>query len=189
MSEPERWQMWHRRLPKFEAFDKITLEVVPRYKTSGMSGDEWRTSVAVRFFFKGHEIHEEWVRDMEAAILMLGSSWIKAQEPIPSEVIKIEERKCDQPGCSADAAGRLKVKRLTADDGSWLDSEERSGLVPYRRFCTRHIQRGDCSREDSDDNYEPMDGLGFEDSTNIEESPAATLIVDAAYFLGGTSEE
>lgn len=181
---PDDRPLWHRRLPNFEAFDRITLEVVPRFKTSGMSGDEWRTSISIRFFFKGEEVAEAGARSMESALLLLGRYWIEHQEPIPTRVIEIEERKCSQPGCSADAVARLGVGRLTADDGSWLDQSEQSPFRYFRRFCARHLRRGDCSREDCDENYTPMDGLGPDDSTNIEESPSATLVVNVDAFLG-----
>jgi hypothetical protein len=176
-------RLWHRRLPNFEAFDKITMEVVPRYKTSYMSGDEWRTSISIRFFFKGEEVAVAGARDMQAALLLLGRYWVEHQEPIPTRVIEIEEKKCSQPGCSSDAVARLEVKRLTADDGHWLDPSEFASFRHFRRFCARHVRRGDCSREDSDDNYMPMDGVGSEASTNIEESPAAVLVVDAEAFM------
>lgn len=142
----------HRRLPKFESFDEVRLRVVPRFKTSGLSGDEWRTSVLVEFSFKGEVVHSFGARDMASAILLLGQKWIEAQEPIPNRVIEVERERCDQPGCPDFATVQMEVVRLAADDGSWLDAKERHG-TPYRQFCDRHANRGDCSREDRDENY------------------------------------
>lgn len=170
-------RLWHKRVDDFESFDRITFEVVPRYKTSGLSGDEWRQHVEVTFWFKGEKVHSAGFRDMQAALLMTGSEWVRAQEPIPDRVIELERAGlCDQPSCAEKSVGRLKIKqeferghRLHEDETKWSDK--------YRQFCKKHIRRGDCSREDSDDNYEPMDGVSADASTNLEESPSAVMPV------------
>lgn len=36
--------MHYKRHPDFETYDRITIDTVERYKTSGLSGDEWRFS-------------------------------------------------------------------------------------------------------------------------------------------------
>lgn len=150
-------RVFHKRLPDFEAFDRIELSVVPRWKTSGLSGDEWRQSVSVRFLFKGEQVHETWFGDMQAAILFLGSEWVKQQEPIPGRVIEIEnEGACDQPSCTDRATVRLRIKRQTSPRGELIDPAE-TRLRYFRQFCDRHRRRGDCSREDCDDNYEAIE--------------------------------
>lgn len=170
-------RIWHRRLPEFESFDRIELQVVPRYKTSGMSGDEWRQHVSVKFYFKGEVVHETGWNGMRNALALLPGEWIRAQEPIPNRVIALEhEGKCDQPSCAEQAVGRFKLKRLTADNGDYLDMSEQH-LSYYRQFCRKHLRRGDCGREDADDNYEPMDGIGPDSSSNVIESPSAQVVV------------
>jgi hypothetical protein len=146
-------KVWHKRHSKWEAFDRIELDVVPRYKTSGLSGDEWRTYVAVRFSFKGVVVHEWQTRDMQTAILLLGYEWTRQQEPIPTEVIEREKGRCDQPGCANEAPRRFLLKSLFSDHGDRLDPADQS-LRYFRQFCDEHAQRGDCGREDSDANYE-----------------------------------
>lgn len=47
---------------------------------------------------------------------------------------------------------RCYLKRQTAADGSWL-SDESCPFAEYRLFCDEHSTRGDCSREDCDENY------------------------------------
>lgn len=171
---------YHRRLPEWEAFDEISLRIIPRYKTSGLSGDEWRQHVEIEFFHKGQIVYSAGTSTMEAAILMLGAHFVKQQEPIPDRVIEIENGTCDQPSCKASAVGRYLVKRLTAANGEWLDMNDQR-LQYYRKFCKVHARRGDCSREDCDENYEPMDGLSPSDSTNIHESPSVlggVVVVD-----------
>jgi hypothetical protein len=165
-------RLWHRRCRDFASFDRIELKVTPRYKTSGLSGDELRTGVVISFFFKGEQVHETFFTSMRTAVMFLGAEWTKAQEPIPIRVIEIEEKKCDQPGCHRDAIGRYQLKRLTSDHGESLHESEHTHHY-FRKFCRRHLRRGDCGREDSDENYEPLDGVGPDDSSNLEESPAA----------------
>jgi hypothetical protein len=164
-------RLWHKRDPDFESFDKITLEVVPRYKTSGLSGDEWRTSVHATFWFKGEKVHERSWTSMQYAIMLLAHEWVTQQEPIPERVIKLEESKCDQPGCANDAVARFRIKRETSEHGEWLDRSD-SSMRYFRKFCKKHVERGDCSREDCDENYEPLDAVTSAASTNVEESPS-----------------
>lgn len=174
-------RMYHKRLRDFESFDSIELAVVPRYKTSGLSGDEWRQHVAVRFYFKGELVHEAGFNSMRGAILMLGHTWVTAQEPIPERVIELERHTCDQPSCPNTAEGRFLLKRETAEDGQYLNETH---LARYRKFCKRHLKRGDCSREDADDNYTPLDAAGPDQSINLEESPAAFGGIVSAEDLG-----
>lgn len=164
-------RLYHRRLPDWEAFDEITMRVIPRYKTSGLSGDEWRQHVEIEFFHKGQIVYSAGSSTMEAAILMLGTHFIKQQEPIPERVIEIESETCDQPSCREKAVGRYMPKKLTAKNGDWLDMGDQR-LHYYRKFCKAHARRGDCSREDCDENYEPLDGLKPDDSSNVHESPS-----------------
>lgn len=39
--------------PDAQACDEIRIYTVPRYKTSGLSGDEWRISAVTEFYRKG----------------------------------------------------------------------------------------------------------------------------------------
>lgn len=175
---------FHKRLRDFEAFDEIRFRVVPRFKTSGLSGDEWRQHVEVEFVFKGSIVHATGFRDMQTALMMAPAEWVRAQEPIPDGVIEAERAGiCDQPSCTSPSAGRFLLKRETAADGRYLDPANLH-FRSYRQFCKRHVRRGDCSREDSDDNYEPMGDVTAAESTNIEESPASTLVLDVEAFLG-----
>ena len=163
-------KLWHKRLHYFEAFDTISLVVVPRFKTSGLSGDEWRQSVVAVYYFKGKLVHQASYRDMQNALMYLPHDWLEAQMPIPKEVLILEETTCDQPSCPNKAVGRLKLKRETDSHGNWLVSEGEADQ--YRKFCLVHIERGDCSREDADENYIPLDRVSALDSQNAFESPA-----------------
>ncbi len=39
--------------PDAQAFDEVRIRTVPRWKESGLSGDEWRISATVEFWRKG----------------------------------------------------------------------------------------------------------------------------------------
>lgn len=141
-----------RRVRDWEPFDRIELTVVPRYKTSGISGDEWRTGVLINFWFKGNKVNEEFFTSMRAAIMFLPSLWIQCQEPILESVLNVEERYCDQPSCSNLHNNRKRyLKRIAANEG-WLESPKLD-LGYHRMFCDEHSQRGDCGLEDADCNY------------------------------------
>lgn len=58
---------FYLRHPSDEYIDEVLIETtdggarihavtVPRYKTSGMSGDEWRVNVAITFSVDGQEV-------------------------------------------------------------------------------------------------------------------------------------
>lgn len=166
-----------KRLPDWEPYDEITLKVVPRYKTSGLSGDMWRTSVVITFKFKGQVIDEVALLNMQTAILFLGSEWIKRQEPIHDEVIRIEQGRCDQPSCDRPGTNLYLLRRETSERGEWLVPNE-VRFRRFRRFCDRHARRGDCAREDNDDNYVVLQGAGPSGSTNVEESPAHVAVIN-----------
>lgn len=167
---------WPKRLREWEPFDKITMEVVPRFKTSGLSGDTWRQHIQVNFWFKGEIVKEFGCRDMQAAIMLLGHNWMEGGSPILDAVIKLEDSRCFQPSCTNDAVGRFLIKEQFSDRGDKLEKE--SGTKYYRQFCAKHVLRGSASREDSDDNYEPLDDLKASDSTNVEESPSRAVLID-----------
>lgn len=170
-------ELWHRRTRDWVAFDHIELKVVPRYKTSGLSGDEWRTSVVLRFYFKGLQVHERSFSTMDAALLMLGREWIEQQEPISTAVIDREDKLCDQPSCCNKWVAKYRLKRLTDTNGHWLDMKDQYGAY-YRKFCAVHLRRGDCSREDSDGNYVVIDGPGPGASTNVQSSPSGLVVLN-----------
>lgn len=169
--------LYHRRLRNWEPFDEIKLKVVPRYKTSGLSGDEWRQSACIEFFHKGVMVAEQWYGSMQAAVTFLPSLMYTLCEPIPEAIIPIEDAHCDQPSCRNKAAGRYRMKRLFSRTGELLDASDQP-LTFYRKFCKVHARRGDCSREDGDSNYEPLDDLKPDDSENVQESPSGLAVAD-----------
>jgi hypothetical protein len=155
--------LYHKMLNDHEPFDKITLEVVPRFKTSEMSGDEWRHHVAIKFFFKGAEVASDGFSTMETAVMFLGARMLQHQEgnALDDKTTQaLRNTSCDQPSCAKPATVKYRLKRQTARDGAYLDPAELLHLGAFRQFCSVHAKRGDCSREDSDDNYEVIEGEG-----------------------------
>jgi len=154
----------HKRLPEFECFDRITLEVVPRYKMSGLSGDEWRQHVQVNFYFKGDLIHEARFKDMKSAAMLLGAELVHNSSSIAGRVLALEKELCDQPSCANRPTHHYFLKEEFSDLGKKLDANDLYsqqwdvlgyglGSRKYRQFCGTHEIRGDCGREDSDRNY------------------------------------
>ena len=150
--EPAR--RYHKRLNNGETFDEITLRVVPRFKESEVSGDQWRHLVQVELRFKGVTMVALTYRRMQDALMMLPSAWILAQEPVSDQFLAIERERCDQPGCPRVAEFRCELVRETSSDGYYIADEGRSPA--FRKFCESHHHRGNQSREDCDDNYRPI---------------------------------
>ena len=167
---------YHRRLHKFEPFDEIRIKVVPRFKTSGLSGDEWRQSAVVELMFKGEVVGEASYGSMEWAVAYLPSFIADAGSPITETIVQMEKELCDQPSCRLPIMSKYRLKRLTSAQGEYLDESEHTADY-YRHFCGVHLRRGDCSREDCDDNYEVIDGPGPDESTNTQEPPARQVSV------------
>ena len=145
-----------------EIIDEITFKTVPRYKTSGLSGDEWRVSTAVELKRKGEVMatgtyHS--IKDAAAHLPWFLRTWIETLSEEGSDRwskrIKADESTCHQPGCAEPATVFYSLKKQFSREGYEKD------LTGYhcevrRAFCDRHKTRGDCGLEDSDTNYEKV---------------------------------
>lgn len=141
-----------------EGFDRITIEVVPRFKTSGLSGDEWRVSSVIRFYRKGVQVFERGFSSMENAVRFL--PWVEAveaKEQNSAWPIKGDELKCFQPGCAELATVEYQLKKEYSDQGEGPLPADKTWKM-RRRFCKAHAHRGDCGLEDADENYEIIKG-------------------------------
>lgn len=156
MSPPLDFATPHfKTLPDDEGIDRITMEVVPRYKQSGLSGDEWRISARVRLYRKGVLVHERDFGTMQAAVLGLGHLWLLRGDGELSEkpLFGADEFTCCQPGCGDETVKVVRLKQEFSAQGDGPLPKE----VPWevrRAFCSTHAVRGDCGREDADANYE-----------------------------------
>lgn len=136
--------------PDAQPFDEIRLKVIPRYKTSGLSGDEWRISVNMELYRKGQLKHEEGIaHDMEGAMAFLSWKAIVAGEN-GAQYFAGEEDWCDQEGCAEKATVTYRLKSEFCKGGHKTECD--SPVI--RMFCDKHKRRGDCGFEDADINYE-----------------------------------
>src|SRR6266481_8559610 len=88
--------------PKAQGFDEVRIFTVPRYKQSGLSGDEWRISDSIELWRKGKLIHERGVRNVEIGFAFASAVLYEAQDDGKAH-FGGDGIHCDQEGC-ADAA-------------------------------------------------------------------------------------
>lgn len=136
--------------PDAQGFDEVRLITVPRYKTSDMSGDEWRISIKAQYFRNGEMKFEELVSsDMQYACAFMGYKYTIACEGM-HQYFAGEDDWCDQEGCSNKATVVYKQKFDYCRDGHKSERESER----FRKFCDNHKTRGDCGLNDADINYE-----------------------------------
>lgn len=144
----DRWSSGLR--PDGQAFDAVQITTIPRYKTSDLSGNEWRVSAHVRLYRKGEVVAERSYGDVESAAKFLSCFMVETCENEGGNFGSIEGY-CDQEGCSEPATIFYQKKK------DWcgrcgVDKEINYAKV-YRKFCSKHKTRGDCGLDDCDSNY------------------------------------
>lgn len=140
--------------------DAAEIVTVPRYKTSGLSGDEWRFSARIRLLRKGVVLYERWVGNIAYAGIavaeMLNGDRDKHMVEDFAERMKGLASKCANPGCQEEAVSEYRLKMEYSREGMKRE--------PYGdkriKFCQRHLRRGDCGLQDADVNYEVVSGPG-----------------------------
>lgn len=168
---PAGLNYWPLRDDSF--FDEVRLFTRPRYKTSGLSGDEWRVSGEIELKHKGEVVFTDHFHDVATAAIFLAGILITARENLPPEMrAEVEARfGCMQPGCAEQATAIFQLKQRFCQWGHVEDMH----APTYRRFCQRHTTRGDSSLEDCDDNYELVWGWGRADVAPQDRSPAGVV--------------
>lgn len=170
MSEPH-----FPRLSDDEFVDEIRITTVPRFKTSGLSGDEWRVSVEAVVYRKGREIgRRSWGR-LEHALLRL-KPWIDDDLLCPVADPQIARDLCMQPGCAEPWTVEYRMAQSGCGSCGHQQALDEDWQDYRRRFCGRHARRGDSDLDDSDGLYRPVDG-GQPPAEQVvrseDESPAA----------------
>lgn len=140
-----------KRLCDDDWIDAINFVTVPRFKESGLSGDEWRTSVVIYFYRKGLELGSASFRDMEAASCWLVWALCCKEDDRIEWFNKNDLMYCDQPGCSDYADKLYKIKTHYTDRGELSTYQPKD---EHRKFCLKHKERGNSDMEDCDSNYE-----------------------------------
>ena len=148
----------HTKLhPDDQGIDRIELQVVPRFKTSGLSGDEWRVSARILFFRKGELAGEKSFSTLEYAVNALPYLWMNRPDWGLFALFDGDRGgKCQQAGCVEPAEVTYQLKQEFSDRGD--GPLPPSGLNYVRKFCSAHAIRGNADREDADDNYERVSG-------------------------------
>jgi len=141
-----------------EYVDEIVIRTVPRWKTSGMSGDEWRVSGRVTIKRKGHTILETSFQKIGSAVAMLPGLLLTLleQDQVTRLPDAVDHALCFQPGCDKPAVSIYRLKYDYCQRGQKHDVHRDTRLA----FCQAHLQRGDCGLKDADDNYEVVSGPG-----------------------------
>lgn len=140
-------------------FDRVTIELVPRYKESGLSGDEWRVSAVTSLFRKGHLIVKKAYSDIEAAsahLPWLVKTWHEFGDSEGEARWRAlnDDALCHQAGCAERATVLLELKALwDLRHGLKLEQREKPYFRYVRAFCEIHRDRGDCGLEDANNNY------------------------------------
>lgn len=97
--------------PDCQGFDEVRIFTKPRYKMSGLSGDEWRISGVIQLFKKGQLRHEQGFRNVETAAQALSWVMMSAHDDAKASY-QGTEGICQQEGCSEMATVRYRVLRL-----------------------------------------------------------------------------
>jgi len=148
-----------------EIVDEIRVVTVPRYKTSNLSGDEWRVSARIEFRRKGHLLYAQDLSTIEAAVRHLPHELDKFLETQIDAMTRTEDL-CAQPGCDQPYVSEYRLNQ------EWCSrcGEPKPAHSDQRiRFCQRHLRRGDCGLRDADSNYQVLSGLGPESASGYED--------------------
>ncbi len=152
--------------PDAQAFDEVRIVTVPRYKMSGMSGDEWRISATIQLLRKGRVVAEKGMRNVETCAQALPYFIL---ESIDNGLgyFAGEGEFCDQEGCQDTATVTYRKKADFCREGH----QSATFWQSIRRFCAKHSKRGDCGLDDADSNYELIDGKpGLPDEADMAPS-------------------
>jgi hypothetical protein len=155
LSQDERSRRERRhRLRMWQRFDAITIRTVPRFKTSSLSGNEWRISARIDFEKKGRTIYSCSAGTVEGAVTNLGEI-LRSNELFEACSKADVAASCDQEGCNEPWTRTYTLKKsycATCATPSDHMSYDTRPLVAH--FCDRHSDRGDASYEDCNSNYD-----------------------------------
>jgi hypothetical protein len=129
-----------------EWIDEVRIKLIPRYKESELSGDEWRVSTVTQLLRKGVVLAEHSSNRMQWAVAQLPAQFLRDERPsAPQEF----DESCFQPSCPEQATVELRKRMDYCSRGHATEST----LDKRRRFCERHKRRGDAGLDDADANY------------------------------------
>lgn len=147
-----------------QMFDEITITTIPRFKESYYSGSEWRFSAEATYWKKGIIVHRQrgsTVQWLAEHLLLESRSFV-----LTAETQRALDALCAQEGCMAPAVNTYRMKHqhckccASSEASDRFEAVNGGNRVNVRRFCARHSNRGDCGIDDSNANYELIDGPG-----------------------------
>lgn len=152
--------VYFKRLDEDEWYDEVRMSTVPRYKQSGLSGDEWRHHVEIEFLRKGVVLKSKGFHSLKDALAAApGILFYYAPADDDAELVKAKQADfdslCFQPSCANKATVEYRLKKEYCNVAPHDGGHDTHGDT-RRRFCDKHKTRGDCGFEDSDMNYETV---------------------------------
>lgn len=167
----------HAKKPNAQAFDEIRITTVPRYKSSGLSGDEWRISGRIQLMRKGKVIDEHGMANVENCAYALGLILMRAKDEAKGFYGGGEDGTCDQEGCAEQATVFYRIKNKYCNESYKHELIPLDDEIVIRQFCDRHSKRGDCAFDDADANYELLEGNPMPPrNTDVSESTFGGII-------------
>lgn len=150
---------WFRLVDDDEWIDDVHLRIVPRFKESELSGDEWRVSAAVDFSRKGRVVKTETYGDLRSALANIAHYASSNMYPGSLNIMgnittTLVEDFCMQPGCAE--PWTVEYNMTTQGCSHCGEVQDVKFTEQHRRFCDRHRRRGDSSLDDSERNYIPV---------------------------------
>lgn len=174
-----------KRHPDDDYIDEVRIVVRERYKTSGVSGDEWRFHRVIELYRKGVLLYERAFNGHMATVAGF-LPWVMSDAGESGEMNTPNlDHLCSQPGCPEPATSEYELIEEFGSRGEKLDaSEAQTAYQSVRRhFCQQHLRRGDCGREDCDANYRVLSGVGPDGAdmsrANIQEAARVDVRVNS----------
>lgn len=173
---------YHRRHHDDKIIDEFDLKPELRYKTSGLSGDEWRVSYVLTIkrkgtilFQRGYHTPQDAIHYMPWLMRAMMEGGIEGfDEKAWEQRIVADETACAQPGCGEKALVRYQFKEVFAPDGEGPLPQAFDDYVT--QFCAAHSTRGDCGREDADRNYIKLSGKMEEPDPKMVKESARVIV-------------
>lgn len=147
--------------PDAERFDKVTIEMVERWKESELSGDEWRFSHRLTFWSHGVPFHQSGNGSIEKTLTYAAYQFDRVHSEHGDLEKIIQQEYCCQPSCEEFWTILKHPIKKYDSTGDRMATDYRPNEV--RGFCPRHSMRGDCGLDDSDANYVDLFGRVFAD--------------------------
>jgi hypothetical protein len=155
MSKP-----FYPRLRTDEGFDEVRIRTIPRFKSSGLTGSMWRTSVEVQLLRKGRVLQTAHFANLRTAAAYLSHLIGSTIEHPDFDWPKDDHEFCQQPGCSEKKEVEFALSSSFCEYCSecTVRNLKDEGMDYRRGFCKKHAYRGDQHADDSDRNYTVISG-------------------------------